>query len=168
MEIVDELKIAHGLYIDCPSCGAAMALRNALIFDASKKLPPSAAAVIQDRRARLEEELFTVQRERKVLAARAFRGAASGRVGKRLEMLAASLPGLPVSAQDCRSLGDPIDYLAFEGASRGSIDAVRFIEVKSTKAALSPVQREIRGAIERGKVTLNVADHLLCLDDANE
>jgi predicted Holliday junction resolvase-like endonuclease len=79
-------------------------------------------------------------------------------------MVAASLPGLPVRARDCRALSDPIDYLAFEGAAGGAISAVHFIEVKSEKARLSGLQQAIKAAVDRGAVTLKVADHRLCVD----
>jgi predicted Holliday junction resolvase-like endonuclease len=80
-------------------------------------------------------------------------------VGQTLEMLAASLPGLPVDARDCRVLLKPIDYIAFSGASAGRVSSIRFIEVKSGARRLSPLQRTVRQAIESGAVRLRIADH---------
>jgi len=164
MDIVRELKTAKGLYVDCPDCQEPIALSRATVFDATKKLPSEAADALETERSALRTELGEVKRERLDLSSRAFKGAATGRVGKRLEMIGASLPGLPVKARDCRALSDPIDYLAFEGASQGEVHAVHFIEVKSANARLSELQRAIKSAVEGGAVSLVVADHRLCLD----
>lgn len=164
MDIVRDLKAAKGLYVDCPGCGESISLSRATIFDATKKLPPQAAKALDEERTRLRAELHEVKRERLDLTSRTFRGAATGRIGKRLEMIGASLPGLPAMARDCRALSDPIDYLAFEGASRGEVSAVHFIEVKSENARLSELQRAIKTAVERSAVSLVVADHHLCLE----
>jgi predicted Holliday junction resolvase-like endonuclease len=163
MDIVRELKAAKGLYVDCPNCQEPIPLSRATVFDATKKLPPEAAAALEASRAGLRAELDEVKRERLGLTSRTFKGAATGRIGKRLEMIGASLPGLPVAGRDCRALSDPIDYLAFEGASQGEVRAVRFIEVKSENARLSELQRAIKAAVDRGSVSLVVADHRLCL-----
>lgn len=164
MNIVTELTAANGLFVDCPSCHQSIALRKASLFDATRKLPPAAAAALEARREDLAAALQEVRDERTTLSMRTFRGSSSGRVGKRLEMVAASLPGLPVSARDCRALSDPIDYLAFEGAASGAISAVHFIEVKSEKARLSDLQPAIKAAVDRGAVSLKVADHRLCIE----
>jgi predicted Holliday junction resolvase-like endonuclease len=163
MDIVRELQSAKGLFVDCPNCNEPIALSRAVVFDATRKLPPTAAAAFEARRATLREALAGVKRQREQLGDRVFKGAASGRVGKRLEMIGASLPGLPVSGRDCRALSDPIDYVAFEGASKGEINAVHFIEVKSEHARLNDLQRAIKVAVECGRVGLTVADHKLCL-----
>jgi predicted Holliday junction resolvase-like endonuclease len=76
-------------------------------------------------------------------------------------MLAASLPGLPANAQDCRAMLKPVDYIAFSGASKGKVEQILFIEAKTGQQRLSSVQRAIKAAVEQGAVTLRVANHLL-------
>jgi predicted Holliday junction resolvase-like endonuclease len=164
MDIVRDLKSAKGLYVDCPSCQEPIALKKALLFDATRSLPSQAAAALAAERNALRGQLDEVALDRQRLAGRVFRGASSGRIGKRLEMIGASLPGLPVAARDCRALSDPIDYVAFEGVSSDAIAAVHFVEVKSEKTPLSPIQQAIKSAVERGSVSLVIADHHLRLD----
>src|SRR5207249_2394009 len=110
-------------------------------------------------RAELKGERENLRKARAQLSQRSFTGAATSAVGQRLEMLTASLPGLPVSAADCRTLLKPIDYLAFPGASTGQVDAIRFIEVKTGNNRLSKLQRAIRKTVEAGAVSLRVANH---------
>jgi predicted Holliday junction resolvase-like endonuclease len=163
MDIVKELKSAKGLFVDCPECQEPFALNRALLFDATRALPEAARAVLGSQRTELREALDDVRTARRKLEDRVFKGSSSGRVGKRLEMIGASLPGLPVNARDCRALSDPIDYIAFEGASAGAVHAVHFIEVKSENAPLTDLQEAIKAAVETGAVSLVVADHRLCL-----
>ncbi len=88
------------------------------------------------------------------------RAADSVTIGKVVERIAPSLPGFPLRSEDCRSLFEPIDYIVFRGLrSKGIVDAIEFVEVKSGKARLTPTQSGIRSLIERGKVSLYVAPH---------
>lgn len=73
--------------------------------------------------------------------------------GLAAEQLAPWLEGFPFDPTDCRFLGSPVDFLAFRGASRGVIEEVVFVEVKSGNAGLSPVERSLREAIEARRVS---------------
>jgi len=57
---------------------------------------------------------------------------------------------------DCRFLGDPIDLITFNGFSKGKIDSINFIEVKSGAARLNQHQKSIKDAIEDKKVLYKV------------
>ena len=115
---------------------------------------PFEQADLKDQQARLRQE-------RALLSQRSFTSAATSGVGQRLEMLTASLPGLPVSSVDCRALFKPIDYIAFKGASVGQVEAVHFIEVKTGGNRLSKLQRAIKETVEARTVSLRIANHAL-------
>lgn len=72
--------------------------------------------------------------------------------GQAAEQFAPFLPGFPADATEVRFVGKPVDYVAFSGASRGSVDEVLFIEVKTGTSRLSPVEKSLRDAIAAGKV----------------
>jgi len=72
--------------------------------------------------------------------------------GLAAEQLAPWLPGFPFDPTELRFVGKPVDFIAFVGASRGRIEEVAFVEVKSGAAALSPVERSLRDAIKGGRV----------------
>lgn len=72
--------------------------------------------------------------------------------GQFSEQLAPFLPGFPFDPSEVRFVGKPVDFVAFVGASSGRIEEVVLVEVKSGGAALSPVERSLRDAVQAGKV----------------
>jgi len=91
--------------------------------------------------ARIElERLDAVKRSRAVLG------------GQFSEQLSPFLPGFPGDPTEVRFIGKPVDFISFSGSSRGAVDEVLFIEVKSGDSRQSAVERSLRKAIERGSV----------------
>ena len=73
--------------------------------------------------------------------------------GKVSEQLVPHFPQFPFASRDARFLGSPVDFVVFDGLSEdGAIRRVVFVEVKTGAARLSPRERGIREAIERGAV----------------
>ena len=69
------------------------------------------------------------------------------------EQLAPFLPDFPCNPGDVRFIGKPVDYIAFPGSAEGSpINEVVLIEVKSGTSTLSAREREIKQAVEAGRV----------------
>ena len=61
------------------------------------------------------------------------------------------------SIEDCRFLAKPIDYIIFDGTSRGKIDHITFMDIKTgTSATLSPHQKKIRDAVKDNNVKSEV------------
>jgi predicted Holliday junction resolvase-like endonuclease len=89
------------------------------------------------------------------------RNALKGRIA---EQMAPLLPGFAYQPADSRFLGNPIDYVVFNGytefADGDGSDAdleIVLLEIKQGSAQLSRVQRAIRRAVEEGKVRFEVA-----------
>jgi predicted Holliday junction resolvase-like endonuclease len=72
--------------------------------------------------------------------------------GLAAEQIAPFLPGFPFDPTELRFIGKPVDFIAFVGSSRGRIEEVAFVEVKSGNATLSPVERSLRDAVKDGRV----------------
>ncbi|HPR42503.1 MAG TPA: Holliday junction resolvase-like protein [Candidatus Methanofastidiosa archaeon] len=72
--------------------------------------------------------------------------------GQFCEQLAPYMPGFAYSPTEARFIGKPIDLIVFEGMDKGCIDGLVFIEVKSGNSRLSSIEKELKGAIEEGKV----------------
>ena len=72
------------------------------------------------------------------------------RLGAIAETLTPFLEGFPYNPKKLRSLGSPIDYIAFED------DEIVLIEVKSGNAQLGSNQRKIRDLVKEGKVRFEV------------
>lgn len=76
--------------------------------------------------------------------------------GKLTEAFAPFLKGFPFKASECKFIGDPIDYLVFEGLDERDIKGVHLVEVKTDKSKLSKHQKQIKNIIdnlESNKVT---------------
>ena len=72
--------------------------------------------------------------------------------GKTIEHFVPFMTDFPVPAEDCTFLGMPIDYVAFTDTKSKTRCAVHIIEVKSGSSFLMSKQRNIKKAIEEGRV----------------
>lgn len=96
---------------------------------------------LKDSKKIAKERKDAVKRSRSVLG------------GQFSEQLAPYLPNFPCNPGDVRFVGKPIDYIAFPGSAEGkSIDEILFIEVKTGTASLSPREKEIKNAVQSGRV----------------
>lgn len=72
--------------------------------------------------------------------------------GQFLEQLSPYLPDFPADPTEVRFIGKPIDFIAFHGASKGNVERISLIEVKSGASKLSTVERTLRDAVAAGRV----------------
>lgn len=76
--------------------------------------------------------------------------AIKGRVGERFAPL---LPMFEYEIADARFIGDPIDFIVFDGHSAKDLQKVVFVEVKTGKTKkLTKVERQIRDLVQEKKV----------------
>ena len=71
--------------------------------------------------------------------------------GKVAEVFAPFLRGFPFKPSECKFIGDPIDYLVFEGLNERDIKGIRFVEVKADNSKLSKHQKQIKDLINNLK-----------------
>ncbi len=83
--------------------------------------------------------------------------------GKMAEQVAPMLPGFPYWPSDARFLGDPIDYVVFDGYSDckdnhtdGRDIEVVILDIKHGKSVLTREQRRIADAVAEGRVRFEV------------
>lgn len=73
--------------------------------------------------------------------------------GQVTEQIAPLLPDFPCQPGDVRFVGKPIDFVGFPGAAEGKpIEEVLLIEVKTGKSQLTQREKEIKNAVDNGKV----------------
>lgn len=72
--------------------------------------------------------------------------------GQLSEQLAPFFPDFPANPTEIYFIGKPIDYIAFNGSSQGFIESISFIEVKTGSSSLSPVEKTLKDAVEKGKI----------------
>ena len=153
-KLITELKKSD-IYAECP-CGEEFKLSEAILFDGTKPFPPEALEAKKELLEMLKEREDELKKRKKLATETAEKTAKAVNVGKSLEKVLLTMKGLSWSLPDCRFLSDPIDLLVFNGLSRGTIDSISFVEVKSGKARLNAHQKSVRDAVEDKKVTYKV------------
>jgi predicted Holliday junction resolvase-like endonuclease len=99
----------------------------------------------------LYAQLWKARHER-ALRKDAVKRSAAVTTGKVVEQLVPWLPGFPFNPRDARFLGAPVDFVVFEGLNEGDVRRVAFVEVKTGSAQLTPRERQVRAAVEAGRV----------------
>lgn len=89
-------------------------------------------------------------RRRSVVSSRA---TVTGQVKEHLLPL---LPEWTYNPRDAKFLGQPVDFIVFEGLSDDTVERVVFVEVKTGKSRLSTRERSLRDAIAEGRVDYEV------------
>ena len=72
--------------------------------------------------------------------------------GKVHEQLVPYLPEFDFNPKDVRFIGSPVDLVVFDGLSAGQVQRVVFLEVKTSGAALTERERQVRTVIEAREV----------------
>jgi len=125
------------------------------------------------RRSHARIEQLLESQDRSLLAARreSVEKSRSSLKGQIAEQMAPLLPGFLYEPADARFLGDPIDYVVFngyttvrDGASPGGGSGrptaagleVVLLEVKQGASALSPFQKAIAASVEAGRVRFEI------------
>lgn len=151
--IINVLRADPTLYARAP-CGHEYRLADSELFHDSD-FPPSGQAFLELQNGELRELEAQVKSKRHKLTEGFTKKSVDVKFGKTVEKLVPILQGFPYEPADCRAMFDPVDYVAFVGASRGRVSRIDFIDAKSGQAALSTVQRQVRDAIARGDVRLH-------------
>jgi predicted Holliday junction resolvase-like endonuclease len=72
----------------------------------------------------------------------------AGIKGKVAEVFAPFLPNFPFKPSECKFIGDPIDYLVFEGLDERDVKAIHLLEVKESESKLSKHQKQIKNILD--------------------
>ena len=127
------------------------------------KMATEQARLAQD----YEEKFHTLEREHAVTIKQARKDSTNQSravlKGKMAEQIAPLLPGFNYWPADARFLGDPIDYVVFNGYSKtkdnhtdGDDLEVVILDIKKGRAGLTRGQRQIARAIEEGRVRFEI------------
>ena len=159
--ILDQLQKSN-LIAQCPNCQGEFQLSKTILFDGTKQFPPKA----ESKKLALAEELDGLNQEIKdrLEALKKFKisvdktseeRALSTGLGKVMQNVLPSYKDFDsqVSVADCRFIAAQLDIIIFEGASNNHITNITFMDAKrSDKPALAPNQKQIRNAVNDGKV----------------
>lgn len=135
-------------------------LRAELLEEFENRIHSSQARLIQSYETRIQ--ILQEEHNRSIISARRESTDQSRAVlkGKMAEQMAPMLPGFDYWPADARFLGDPIDYVVFDGYSQenGMSDDVEVVilDIKKERTPLSQGQRRIARAIAAGRVRFEV------------
>lgn len=74
-------------------------------------------------------------------------------LGQVSEHLAPFIAKWPYNAKDVRFIGNPIDFVIFDGLTEGKLRKIVLMEVKTNQSQLNTGQRSIRDIVNEGKVS---------------
>ena len=72
--------------------------------------------------------------------------------GQMYEQFVPHLPDFDFNPKDARFLGQPVDFVVFDGLDDGDLRRIVFVEVKTGDSKLTTRERQIRDAIRDGSV----------------
>lgn len=152
-DTITQLQADARIYGRCPVCDEDFPLKRALLFYADAPIPEVARNRLDARRADLQARVIALRERRRRAGEGATQKAIDVNVGMILERVAPVCDGFGSVPRDCRPLFDPIDYVVFNGlALQNEVKSITFLDVKTGGGALTPRQRQIRAAVEAGKV----------------
>lgn len=82
----------------------------------------------------------------------AIRGSQAAITGRVLEKFTPYMPDFGFNPRDVRFLGDPVDFVVFDGLAEGEVRRVVFVEVKSGAGALNGNERKVKVAVSERRV----------------
>lgn len=139
----------------CPHCDEQFPIAKANLFFLDE-LSDQAVAWLEAKKLEIKERRAELKARPLQVSERSDLQAGAVNLGSILERVAPAMATFPVRLTECRSLFDPIDYLAFPGADRGVIEAIEFVELKSGNSRLTNRQKQVRDVVERGNVDLSI------------
>ena len=108
--------------------------------------------IIRDLEKKIKDKEVEFEKERGAIRADAKKRSGAVQWGKTIEHFVPFLDEFPVPVEDCQFLGMPIDYVAFSNTGSKTKCSVHFVEVKSGSAFLMGKQKNIKKAIQEGRV----------------
>ena len=72
--------------------------------------------------------------------------------GQMYEQFVPHLPDFDFNPKDARFLGQPVDFVVFDGLDEGDLRQIVFVEVKTGDAKLTVRERQVRDAIRDRRI----------------
>ena len=144
------------LVAECPRCSGEFQLKDTLLFDGLGPFPAEALEKQKELQDRLEAREKQLGKKADMADAGAELRAISVGLGKILEKVVPAHRDFNLPLGDLRPLYEPIDLIAFNGLSSGSVDSITFYEIKTGKARLNKHEKMIKDAVEDGRVEYRV------------
>jgi len=155
-ELIGFYKAQHSMYGECPLCGEPFRISEIAIWHG--KPPSDWLLKLRKREQELDEERASIDEKVRSRIDTSVKVRFGQVVQQVLPQFSAYRP------DEMRWLGDPVDWVVFDGKQSGTIKEVVFMEGKSTdNTPLSPIQREVRRAVTEKRIafrTISLSEKL--------
>lgn len=139
-------------YIQCPGCSEEFQAKKAGLFYLND-FSPEGLKRYEEKKAEIKERELDLRETKKKIKTKSEKAAESINIGFISERLAPVLKDFKFNHNDCRSMGEPIDYVIFEGLSKnGVISKLFFVDIKTGNARLNKHQKNIKEVVEKKKI----------------
>jgi len=128
-------------------------LSKATLFDGRGTFPPQAEKIRQEWLAGLKERETELVRRKISAQTGAEQKAIDVGIGKIVEKIIPTYADFKIPTCDCRPLFEPIDIITFNGLSKGVIDSLTFMEIKTGKSRLNQHQKQVKDAVNDRRVS---------------
>jgi predicted Holliday junction resolvase-like endonuclease len=145
VQLIDYLKKQSEVYCECPYCRELFRLNEARLTFGKR-----ARKDLLDK-LREEREKFKIQvSEEREEAKKRSRATLKG---KMLENICPYLPDFKHHPRDARFLGEPIDFVIFDGLfPNRKVEELTILEVKAGSPKMGDAELSIQKAVEKGRV----------------
>src|SRR4030043_1292599 len=89
----------------------------------------------------------------KIIKTKSVSGSRRSLVGKFIEKFIPFLKNIPYEPSDMHFLGQPVDYIVFQGLHEDKIEKVIFVEIKTGESKLTKREQSLKEVIEGKKVS---------------
>jgi len=143
----DELARLAGV---CPGCGYVFRVTDAKPF---KLVPhqPTVLDKIEAQQARIDTALEKL-RQAELMLRDAARKAGLARAKRQLRRIDAVFTGAKLDPHDVKVLFDPVEYIVFDGMSRGKLRRVLLLSTDAADANRLAAHASVASAVNRGEV----------------
>jgi len=100
----------------------------------------------------LQELENTFKNAEKIIKLKSVSSSRRTLIGKFIEKFVPFLSKIPFTPSDMHFLGQPIDYIVFDGLHEDDVKKIVFLEVKTGKSKLNKREKSLKEAVERKKV----------------
>ena len=159
-KIIQQLVSIQGLKIECPHCTEEFPIKKGKLFSMYDSYPPAIQKIIRERLESANELKGDLKNRRKKLVEDKKRkpekitvSAQASNFGQISEQILPAFLTFPYKQNECRILFKPIDYIVFTHLSQnGSVEVIKFVDVKTGQGRLDKRQKQIRDRIVEGKI----------------
>ena len=135
------------LLATCQHCAEKFSLGESYLFDGTVEPPEKISDILEAQILQAKKELSAKQGDADTAVKHRANISKTTKLGKGLETILYAHRNFNMNSYDFRFLANPIDLVIFRGLSKGKLESLTFVDVKTGKSRLKQGQRSIKNAV---------------------